>query len=73
MAMLADRVDGVVGVDTHRDTLTAAAVTAIGGLLGQLVVTADAAGTSGCWTSPALMFPAGGALPWKARAAMALG
>jgi transposase len=44
MAMLADRVDGVIGVDTHRDTLTAAAVTAVGGLLGQLVVTADAAG-----------------------------
>jgi transposase len=44
MVMLADRVDGVIGVDTHRDTLTAAAVTAVGGLLGQLVVTADAAG-----------------------------
>jgi hypothetical protein len=34
MTMLADRVDGVVGVDTHRDTLAAAAVTAVGGLLG---------------------------------------
>ena len=44
MTMLADRVDGVVGVDTHRDTLTAAAVTAVGGLLGQVVVAADAAG-----------------------------
>ena len=44
MSMLADRVDGVIGVDTHRDTLTAAAVTAVGGLLGQLVVAADAAG-----------------------------
>jgi transposase len=44
MAMLADRVDGVVGVDTHRDTLTAAAVTTVGGLLGQLVVAADGAG-----------------------------
>ena len=44
MAVLADRVDGVIGVDTHRDTLTAAAVTAVGGLLGELVVTADAAG-----------------------------
>jgi hypothetical protein len=44
MSMLADRVDGVIGVDTHRDTLTAAAVTAIGGLLGQMVVAADAAG-----------------------------
>jgi len=44
MSMLADRVDGVIGVDTHRDTLTAAAVTAVGGLLGQMVVAADAAG-----------------------------
>jgi transposase len=44
MTVLADRVDGVIGVDTHRDTLTAAATTAVGGLLGQLVVTADAAG-----------------------------
>jgi CubicO group peptidase (beta-lactamase class C family) len=35
---------GAVGVDTHRDTLTAAAVTAVGGVLGQLVVAADAAG-----------------------------
>jgi transposase len=44
MTVLADRVDGVIGVDTHRDTLTAAAVTAVGGLLGELVVAADAAG-----------------------------
>jgi transposase len=44
MSALAERVDGVIGVDTHRDTLTAAAVTAVGGLLGQLVMTADAAG-----------------------------
>jgi transposase len=44
MRSLANRVDGVIGVDTHRDTLTAAAVTAVGGLLGQLAVTADAAG-----------------------------
>jgi hypothetical protein len=26
MAMLADTIDGVIGVDTHRDSLTAAAV-----------------------------------------------
>jgi transposase len=44
MTMLADRVDGVIGVDTHCDTLTAAAVTAVGGLLGQVAVAADAAG-----------------------------
>jgi transposase len=44
MSMLADRVDGVIGVDTHRDTLTAAAVSAVGGLLGQMTVAADASG-----------------------------
>jgi transposase len=44
MTALADRVDGVIGVDTHRDTLTAAAVTAVGGAIGELVVAADAAG-----------------------------
>jgi transposase len=44
MTMLAERVDGVIGVDTHRDTLTAAAVSAVGGLLGQVAVAADAAG-----------------------------
>jgi hypothetical protein len=44
MAMLADTVDGVIGVDTHRDTLTAAAVTRLGGVLAQLTTSADAAG-----------------------------
>jgi transposase len=44
MGMLAATIDGVIGVDTHRDTLTAAAVTAIGGLLGQATASTDAAG-----------------------------
>jgi transposase len=44
MTMLADQIDGVIGVDTHRDTLTAAAVTSVGGLLGELAVAADAGG-----------------------------
>jgi transposase len=44
MTILADQVDGVIGVDTHRDTLTAAAVTPVGGLLKQLAVAADGAG-----------------------------
>ena len=44
MAMLAERVDGVIGVDTHRDTLTAAAVTNLGGVLAQTTTSADAAG-----------------------------
>jgi transposase len=44
MPMLAATIDGVIGVDTHRDTLTAAAVTAIGGLLGHRSIAADTAG-----------------------------
>ena len=44
MAMLAELVDGVIGVDTHRDTLTAAAVRNLGGVLAQLTTSADAAG-----------------------------
>ncbi|MFF8596998.1 hypothetical protein ACF061_37415 [Streptomyces sp. NPDC015220] len=33
MTMLAEHVDGVIGVDTHRDTLAAAAVSPIGAVL----------------------------------------
>jgi transposase len=44
MGMLADTIDGVIGVDTHRDTLTAAAVTAIGGLLDHATASTEAAG-----------------------------
>jgi transposase len=44
MAMLADSIDGVIGVDTHRDTLTAAAVSAIGGLLDHATAPTDAGG-----------------------------
>jgi hypothetical protein len=42
--MLAELVDGVIGVDTHRDTLAAAAVTSLGGVLAQTTTSADAAG-----------------------------
>jgi transposase len=44
MAMLAELVDGVIGVDNHRDTLTAAAVTKLGGVLARTTTSADAAG-----------------------------
>jgi transposase len=44
MTMLAELVDGVIGVDTHRDTLTAAAVTYLGGVLAKTTTSADAAG-----------------------------
>ena len=44
MSTLAELVDGVIGVDTHRDTLAAAALTPVGGLLAQTAARADTAG-----------------------------
>ena len=44
MPILADTVDGVIGVDTHRDTLAAAAVSSVGGVLAQTATRADATG-----------------------------
>ncbi len=45
MSMLAERVGFVIGVDTHRDTLAAAVLSApTGGVLAQTQVAADAAG-----------------------------
>ena len=44
MSRLAGAIDGVIGVDTHRDTLAAAATDPVGGLLAQTSVRADAGG-----------------------------
>ena len=44
MTRLADRIDCVIGVDTHRDTLAAAALDSVGGVLAQTSVGADPAG-----------------------------
>jgi transposase len=44
MTTLASTIDGVIGVDTHRDTLAAAATDPVGGLLAQTSVRADAGG-----------------------------
>jgi hypothetical protein len=44
MSRLAGAIDGVIGVDPHRDTLAAAATDPVGGLLAQTSVSADAAG-----------------------------
>ncbi|GAA0481663.1 IS110 family transposase [Actinoplanes capillaceus] len=43
---LADRVDAVIGVDTHTDTHTAAVVTAVGTVLAELTVPATAEGAA---------------------------
>ena len=42
--MLTESIDGVVGLDTHRDTLAAAAVTAVGATLASTEAAADADG-----------------------------
>ncbi|WP_455681804.1 IS110 family RNA-guided transposase [Streptomyces violascens] len=44
MTMLAEQVDGVIGVDTHRDTLAAAAVSPIGAVLSSTDAPANARG-----------------------------
>lgn len=44
MSMLADQVDYVIGVDTHRDTNTAAVVTAAGAVLAHQQCSTDAMG-----------------------------
>ena len=44
MTMLADRVDAVIGVDTHKHTHTAAVVTPTGGLVDHLTTPSDARG-----------------------------
>jgi transposase len=44
MTMLADRVDAVIGVDTHKHTHTAAVVTTTGGLIDHVTIPTDAFG-----------------------------
>ena len=44
MTMLAEQVDGIIGVDTHRDTLAAAAVTPVGAVIGHTDVVANGRG-----------------------------
>lgn len=44
MTMLAEQVDGVIGIDTHRDTLAAAAVSPIGAVLATTDSPANARG-----------------------------
>jgi hypothetical protein len=71
MAMLADTVDGVIGVDTHRDTLAAAAVTQVGGVLAQTTTSADAAGYQHRLGFARSRVPGRRGWRWKARAASA--
>ena len=47
MTMLAERIDAVIGVDTHKATHTAAVVTPTGGVTAHLTVPSDTAGSDG--------------------------
>ena len=49
MPMLEGKVDHVIGVDTHRDTLAAAAVTQVGGVLAQTTPAPTRPVTSTYW------------------------
>jgi len=71
MAMLAELVDGVIGVDSHRDTLTAAAVTNLGGVLAQATTSADAAGDQRLLGFADRQVPAAACGRWRERAASA--
>ena len=84
MPTLADLVDGVIGVDTHRDTLAAAALTPVGGLLAQTAVNADTAGYQAllgfaraqvpgrrCWAPRAARRPPAGRRPRRSPRSVA--
>jgi transposase len=60
MRGVASGVDVVIGVDPHRDTLSAAAVGASGELVGQWVVPADAAGYAQLFAAVGCQHAAGG-------------
>jgi hypothetical protein len=71
MPMLAELVDGVIGVDTHRDTLAAAALTPSVGWGPRPPCAPMPAAIGSCWASPGRMSLAVGAGRWRAQAASA--
>ena len=73
MTRLADTVDGVIGVDTHRDTLAAAATDQVGGTLAQTVVAADLGGYQRLLEFAQAQVPGRRCWRWKVLAATARG
>jgi hypothetical protein len=73
MTRLAETVDGVIGVDTHRDTLAAEATDRVGGTLAQISAAADWPATRSCSASRRRRSLAGAAGRSRAPAATALG
>jgi transposase len=72
MTRLADTVDGVIGVDTHRDTL-AAAIDRVGGTLAQTSAAADLAGYQRLLDFAQAQLPGRRCWPWRVPAATARG
>jgi hypothetical protein len=71
-ASLVDLVEGVIGVDTHRDSLAAAAIDHLRGLLGETTVGANAEGYRHVLgLLPGAISAGSDCGPWKARAATA--
>ena len=73
MTRLAGAVDGVIGVDTHRDTLAAAATDPVGGCSPRPRSAPTRPATAVCSTSPRRRCPDGAAGRWRVPAATALG
>ena len=63
---LADRVDAVIGVDTHTDTHTAVVITAVGTVLAELTVPATAQGAAALmrWADRQTSGPGAGRRAW---------
>ena len=73
MTVLAESVDAVIGVDTHRDTLSAAVVTPIGAAVADNEVAASAAGYRTLLEFGGPRCPACVVGPWKVPVATAQG
>jgi transposase len=71
MSRLASVIDGVIGVDPHRDTLAAAATDPVGGLLARTSVSADAAGSRRRFDFAQARVPGRRCWAWRAPAVTA--
>jgi hypothetical protein len=72
VTMLADRVDFVIGVDTHKDSHTAVVLSAAGAAVSKLTVAASGQGTSNWWLSSVSRHHREGSVRLRAAGATAL-
>jgi hypothetical protein len=73
MGMLEGQIQFVIGVDTHRDTHTAAVCDPTGAMLVHATCRPPAPGTGSCWAWPSARRRVPGCGRWRARAASVLG